>query len=454
MLSRRRFLHASTLAAGASFVSGAPALHAEEGCPALPASIASLKSLKDRAKPVTMDERAARQEKARELMAANHLDAILLADGTSLNYFAGVQWWGSERLFALVLPAKGQALCVCPAFEEGRAREQLANSPEGKNADVRTWQEDENPYQLLARGLRDLKVSSGTLGMEESVRFVFTDGIAKAAPHLKIAGASPVIAGCRMIKSAHELELMALANRVTLVAYRATYEAMHDGMTQPELEKLIEAAYKQLGFSGEVDILIGENSSFPHGSTVPQVVREGTVVMLDDGCTVEGYQSDITRTFVLGKASDKMKSVFDIVYRAQAAALKTARPGVECQAVDAAARKVISDAGYGPGYKYFTHRLGHGIGMDGHESPYLVRGNTTLLAANMTCSDEPGIYIPGEFGIRLEDDIYITENGAEPFTPQSPSLEDPFGKKAEFLVLSHPESQRTMPRAQEGSHRS
>jgi len=187
------------------------------------------------------------------------------------------------------------------------------------------------------------------------------------------------------------------------------------------------AAYGQLGFPGEVDIEIGANSSFPHGSTVPQVIREGALVMLDDGCTVEGYQSDITRTFVFGKPSDKMKRVFEIVHRAQSAALKTARPGVECQAVDAAARKVISDAGFGPDYKFFTHRVGHGIGMDGHEWPYLVRGNATPLARGMTFSDEPGIYIPGEFGVRLEDDMHITEDGAELFTQQSPSLEDPFG---------------------------
>jgi Xaa-Pro dipeptidase len=182
-----------------------------------------------------------------------------------------------------------------------------------------------------------------------------------------------------------------------------------------------------LGFPGEASVQVGEYSALPHGSVTPQVIREGTIVIVDDGCQVEGYQSDITRTFVLGKASDKMKKVFDIVHQAQAVALRTAHPGVECQAVDAAARKVIVDAGYGPDYKFFSHRLGHGIGMDGHEWPYLVRGNTTPLAAHMTFSDEPGIYIPGAFGIRLEDDMHITENGAELFTPQSPSLENPFG---------------------------
>lgn len=427
MFSRRRFLQAGTLTAGASFAASPSPLSAEDACSPLPPSIASLKSMKNQARPITVEERTARQEKAKRIMRANHLDGLLLMEGTSLRYFTGVDWWGGERLFAVVLMAKGRALCVCPAFEEGRARELLANSPEGKSADVRTWQEDQNPYQLLADGLKDLGISSGNLGLEETVHFVFSSEIAKAAPQLKIMSGTAVTAGCRMIKSEHELELMTLANKVTITAYQAAYHALQEGMTQPQVERLITAANEKLGFPGEVDIDIGENSSFPHGSIVPQVIREGTLVLIDGGGPVEGYQSDISRTFVFGKPSDKMKSVFDIVHRAQATALKTARPGVECQAVDAAARKVITDAGYGPDYKFFTHRVGHGIGMDGHEWPYLVRGNTTPLASNMTFSDEPGIYIAGEFGVRLEDDMHITENGAELFTPQSPSLEDPFG---------------------------
>jgi len=259
------------------------------------------------------------------------------------------------------------------------------------------------------------------------VRFVFSSEIAKAAPQVNIVNGTPVTAGCRMVKSNHEVELMRLANKVTLAAYEAAYGALREGMKQTEFEDLIAAAYERLGFPGEASVQTGEYSALPHGSAKAQIIREGTIVMVDDGCTVEGYQSDITRTFVLGKAYDKMKKVFDIVHQAQTAALKTARPGLECQAVDAAARKVITDAGYGPDYKYFTHRVGHGIGMDGHEWPYLVRGNATPLAANMTFSDEPGIYIRGEFGVRLEDDMHITENGAELFTPQSPSLENPFG---------------------------
>jgi Xaa-Pro dipeptidase len=219
---------------------------------------------------------------------------------------------------------------------------------------------------------------------------------------------------------------MRLAAKVTLSSYKAAYEALQEGMTQHDVAELIRHGHAQLGFDGDADVQVAEYSAQPHGSIQPQVIRQGTILLIDGGCKVEGYSSDITRTFVLGKASDKMKAVFDIVHKAQSTALATARPGIECGAVDAAARKIITDAGYGPDYKFFPHRVGHGMGMDGHEWPYLVRGNTTQLAPNMTFSDEPGIYIRGEFGVRLEDDMHITENGAELFTPQSPSLEHPF----------------------------
>jgi Xaa-Pro dipeptidase len=430
MISRRRFLEVGGAVAG---VAALPRPLLSSSSPgnddsSLPPSLAELKSRKGETTPITREERQERYERARKLMSENALDAVVLMEGTSLKYFTGIRWWGGERLFALVLPAKGAAFYVCPAFEEGRAREQIANAPDGTQPDVRTWQEDESPYLRVAQGLKDRGISSGKLGLEETVRFVFEDGIAKAAPQVAVTSATPVTAGCRRIKSAHELALMRLASQVTLAAYEAVYRALREGMTQQQVGDLIAAAYGQLGFPGEASVQVGEYSALPHGSTTPQVIREGSIVMIDDGCTAEGYQSDITRTFVLGKASDKMKKVFEIVHRAQAAALAAARPGIECGAVDGAARKVITDAGYGPDYKYFTHRLGHGMGMDGHEWPYLVRGNTTRLAPNMTFSDEPGIYIPGEFGVRLEDDMHITENGAELFTPQSPSLEDPFGK--------------------------
>jgi Xaa-Pro dipeptidase len=394
----------------------------------LPPSIAALKSTKEQARPISSEERQVRQEKARALMEANALDAILLMEGTSLNYFTGIRWWGGERMFAMVLPAKGAAFYVCPAFEEGRAREQIAKAPEGSQPDIRIWQEDESPYQRVAQGLKDRDLLTAKIGIEETVRFVFREGVEKAAPQAKLVSATPVTAGCRTIKSPAELELMRLANRVTLTAYAAVYQALRDGMTQVEVGHLVAAAHEKLGFSGDVLVEVGEYAAFPHGSAQPQVIREGVPVLIDGGCKVEGYQSDITRMLVIGNPPEKVKKVFDIVHRAQSAALAAARPGVECGSVDAAARKVITDAGYGPDYKFFTHRLGHGIGMDGHEWPYLVRGNSTKLAPNMTFSDEPGIYIRGEFGVRLEDDMHITENGAELFTLQSPSLEMPFGK--------------------------
>jgi Xaa-Pro dipeptidase len=426
MISRRRFLQAGAVASVA-LSAGPLARAADDACAPLPPSIAALKSWKDRAIPITKEERLVRQDNARHLMTANHLDAVVLMEGTSLEYFTGIRWWGGERFFAMVLPAKGAAFYVCPAFEEARAREQMAKAPEGEHADLRVWQEDEDPYQRVAQGFKDRGITTATIGLEETVRFVFEDGIAKAAPQVKLTSATLVTAGCRRVKSDHEIALMRLASQATLTVYEAAYRAWKPGMTRTELQELIGTAYDRIGFPGEASAQVDEFTAVPHGSVTPQVIHEGSIVLLDDGCTVEGYVSDITRTFVLGKATDKMKAVFDIVHHAQTAALKTARPGIECQAVDAAARKVITDAGYGPDYKFFRHRVGHGMGMDGHEWPYLVRGNSTLLAPNMTFSDEPGIYIPGEFGIRLEDDMHITESGAELFTPQSPSIEDPFG---------------------------
>ena len=427
MLTRRDFTKLAGLSAGAACIS-TPTSAQQDNTANLPPSIAKLQSRRSEATPITLEERQQRVERARQLMRENHLDAIMMAGGTSLLYFTNVHWGNSERLFSTVIPVKGEPFYVCPAFEDGRAREQIANGPGGNNPDVRTWQEDVDPYRVLAAGLKDRGIASGRLGIEERTPFVFSDGVAKAAPQITTVSATPVTAGCRMVKSRQELELMQLANRVTLEAYEAVYRALHEGMTQYDFANLITAAYGRLGFRGEASVNVGEASALPHGSAKPQTIREGTIILIDDGCTVEGYQSDISRTFVLGKPTDKMRKVFDIVHQAQSAALKQARPGVEAQSVDAAARKVIEDAGYGPDYKYFTHRVGHGIGMDGHEWPYLVRGDTLTLRPNMTFSDEPGIYIPGEFGVRLEDDMHITEDGSVLFTPQSPSLEDPFGK--------------------------
>ena len=382
--------------------------------------------MRSQAKPITADERRARVEKARKLMVDQKIDALMLCQGTSLVYFTNIRWGGGERLFSAVIPAKGEPFFVCPSFEEDRAREQIALGPFKGTADVRTWHEHESPYDLVAKGLRDRGIATGKLGVEETVDFVFSNGVARAAAGVEVTSGTPITAGCRMIKDAHELELMQLANTVTLKAYEAAYKALKEGMTQNEFARLVSQAHSALGFNGSAGVQVGEFSALPHGSITPQTVREGTILLIDGGCNVEGYQSDISRTFVLGKPTDKMKRVFEIERRAQDAALAAAKPGVPCENVDAAARKVIVGAGFGPDYTYFTHRVGHGIGMDGHEWPYLVRGNKLPLAPGMTFSDEPGIYIRGEFGVRLEDDMVITETGARLFTPQSSSLDQPF----------------------------
>ena len=342
-------------------------------------------------------------------------------------YYTGAHWGQSERLFCYVLPRAAAPFLVCPAFERDRAAELLANFPERESTLSYFWQENESPFDLVRRGLSESAVKTGNLGIEEHTQFEFSHAIAKACPAMTIVSATPVTAGCRMIKSAAELALLKLANEITLSVYRAVYQSCGPGETNRRVTELIDKAYARCGVRGEASLNVGQYSAVPHGSAQTQTIREGDIVMVDDGCTCDGYTSDITRSWVYGKASDEQRKVFEIVHRAQSAALAAARPGVEAQAVDAAARKVIVDAGYGPGYDYFTHRVGHGIGLDMHEWPYLVQGNTTLLQKSMVFSDEPGIYQRGKFGVRLEDDMHITEDGAELFTPQSPSLEKPFG---------------------------
>ncbi len=304
MISRRRFLKVSGTTAGIaaashSVLASVGVEKADDS--SLPPSIAQLKSRKSEATPITREEREHRQERARKLMAENSLDSIILMEGTSLRYFTGLRWWGGERLFAMVLPAKGHAFYVCPAFEEGRAREQLSNAPDADRLDVRVWQEDQSPYQLIVEGLSDHDIARGKIGMEETVRFLFSDGIAKAAAHASMTSATPVTAGCRMVKSAHEIALMRLASQVTLAVYEAVYHSLREGMTQHDVGDMIARAYARTGFPGDASVMVGEFTAFPHGSTTPQVLREGSIIMIDDGCTVEGYQSDITRTFTLGK---------------------------------------------------------------------------------------------------------------------------------------------------------
>ena len=430
MSSRRDFLATSSASLAALTLTGCAKAGADGAggtstASELPPAIAALTPMTDGVVPISVDERRARLEKARRLMVENKQDALMLAGGTSMEYFTGMRWGNSERLLAVVIPAKGAPFLVTPKFEEERALEQAHMGPLGKEATVYAWEEHENPYEFFAKGLKDRGLSTATIGVEETVKFQFSDGAAHI-PQVRTANGTPVTAGCRIFKDAHELALMRHASKVTLIAYEAAYKSLKEGMTQDDFEELVQVAHKRLGYSGSAGVQVGKYSALPHGSATPQVVQEGSILLIDGGCKVEGYSSDISRTFVLGKATQRMKDVFEIEFKAQSAALAAAQPGVPCEAVDAAARQVIVDAGFGPDYKFFSHRVGHGMGMDGHEWPYLVRGNTLPLAPGMVFSDEPGIYIPGEFGIRLEDDMVITENGAELFTPQSESLEKPF----------------------------
>lgn len=430
-ISRRGFLSASAAATAA--MAGATVTLADASVASSPA-IAALPVLSGEARPFTNEERLARIERAKELMVASKIDAIVLANNTASSvYFANLRLNGGERLWALVIPARAKPFLVCPAFEEGRARELLAAGPFRNDAEVLTWQEDESPYVELGKGLRDRGLANGTIGLDENMKFVFSEGIRAANAHLTLVSATPITAGCRMIKDAHEIACLRLAGRATLLVYRAVARSLHVGMTTADVHALVAAAYQQVGFEGEASLNIDEFTALPHGSRQPQTLREGSILMLDDGCEVEGYTSDVTRTFVLGKPTAKMSAVFNLVHRAQTVALHTARPGVPAADVDASARKVIVDGGYGPGFTYFSHRVGHGLGMEMHEWPYFAKNNmfgwelNPRLQAGMVLSDEPGIYIKGEFGIRLEDDLLVTADSAELLTPQSPSLEDPFG---------------------------
>jgi len=391
----------------------------------VPAAIRGLRPMTAGIVPIALEERRARLDRARRLMAENQIGALLLEGGSSLFYFTGVRWGLSERPFVAVIPAKGELAWVAPGFEEARARELI----EIGGRDVRTWQEDESPYRLVAQILTDRGVAAGRVGVEERLRFFIFNGVRKEAPALEYASADPVTAGCRMIKSPAEVALMQRANDMTIAAYKAGLATLRDAMTQGDLRNNILAAYSAIGAQGGgVSVSFGEYTAFPHGSITPQKLKDGDVVQIDGGCSVDGYQSDITRTVVFGKPTKRQTDVWNLEHRAQAAAFAAAKPGVPCEAVDTAARKVITDAGFGPDYKVpgLPHRTGHGIGLDGHEWTNFVRGNKTLLQPGMCFSDEPMVAIYGEFGIRLEDCLYITESGARFFTQPSPAIDQPF----------------------------
>src|SRR5215469_10200994 len=423
--SRRAFFHSATTAS--AFVL-APRLPAPQGHP----SFSSLKPLGDRVKPITPDEFRARLARAQALMAqvSPAFDAILIGPGSSLYYFTRTNWWPSERLLALVIPRTGEPLLVCPAFEEARLRELLAYP-----AEIRIWQEHENPSQLLAASLADRGLRTGRIGVEERLPFTFFDHFRAAAPGYELLSADPVTGGCRAVKSAHELELMRLACEATCAVYKFIFENLREGVTEKAVSNLVELCYGKMQLRGEAMVLFGPSAGLPHGSKEPRNLKEGDVVLLDDGCTVEGYSSDVTRTGVFGKPSEKLQRAFEAVRKAQDAALEAARAGKLCGSVDDTARNVIAAAGFGPGYKFFTHRLGHGIGLDVHEHPYLVHGSATVLQPSMTFSNEPGIYIPGEFGIRCEDVMAITPDGpAQLLTPSfQHSLEKPAVGCSEIL---------------------
>ncbi len=426
-ISRRRFggSLAALVGAGALTPRG---LLARAGTPAadpcaLPASIRALHAMTDDIRPIGDDERRTRLARARRLMADQGIGAIVLEPGPSLSYFTGMRWGLSERTFAGVIPADGELAYVCPAFEEARARE-LIRIP----GDVRVWQEDESPFRLIAGILADRGVRTGRVGVEERVRFFVVDGVRHEAPALEFVSADPVTAGCRMIKSTAELALMQRAADVTIAAFRATFPTLTAGQTQYQIGEMMMAAMTRLGGQEPWALVgLGEASAFPHGSVKPQALRDRDMVLIDAGCAVGGYQADITRTTVFGRPTARQTEIWNLERRAQDAAFAAAQPGRTCESVDAAARKVITDAGFGPGYKVpgLPHRTGHGIGLEGHEWTYLVRGNRTLLAPGMCFSDEPTIVIYGEFGIRLEDCMYITEQGPRFFSAQSPAVDRP-----------------------------
>ena len=429
-MNRRTLLRAAGATTAATIAAGLalPEIAAAEGGHAPsqsePDAIRRLQPIKPPPAPITDEERLARLEKARRLMRENGIGAMFLEHGSSLFYYTGVRWGLSERPFGAVIPAEGELAWITPGFEEARARELIKFS-----TDVRVWQEDESPYALVAQILRDRGVATGRVGIEERVRFFIADGIRRAAPQSDIVLATPVTAGCRMIKSPAEIALMQRANDITIAAYRAAFPTMKPGMTQRELSATIATAITKLGGTSDGALcLFGVSSAFPHGTTKPAALKEGDTVLIDGGCTVEGYASDITRTTVFGKPSQRQRDVWDVELRAQNAAFAAAQPGATCESVDAAARKVITDAGFGPDYRVpgLPHRTGHGIGLDGHEWTNFVRGNTTTIQAGMCFSDEPTIVIYGEFGVRLEDCLYVTEAGPKFFSAQSPAIDRPF----------------------------
>jgi Xaa-Pro dipeptidase len=409
-LRRREFL---------TILSGAGAFTATAA-----AGLGDLPSMAGDVVPITLEERLSRIEKARRLMVENKIEALLLDCGTSMQYFTGVSWWASERTMVAIIPAKGDVRYVGPAFEAERLRELIRIG-----TDIRTWEEHESPYKQIASAFSDMGIRSGNIGIEERLRFFIFDGVRKEAAHVHYVSGDPVTMNCRLVKSPAEIALMKKASDITIAAYKAGVALLHEGMTPGEFGAITSDAHARLGAAGEIGVNFGQASAFPHGSVQPQHLKKGDIVLMDGGCKVEGYNSDISRTVVFGaEPSKRQREVWDIEKRAQAAGFAAARVGEPCENVDKAARKVLTDAGFGPGYKIpgCPHRTGHGIGMDGHEWGNMVLGNRQPLQPGMCFSIEPTIAIYGEFGIRLEDCVYMTGDGPRWFSEPSPSIEQPF----------------------------
>ena len=424
-IKRRDFINLSAMAATAGIVSGISSCTSNGQTKENKPAADDLQSMTTDVVPITLEEREARIDKAQRLMAEQKMEALILDSGTSLKYFTGISWWPSERPMVAIIPAKGEPKYVCPGFEESRFRELIKI---GK--DVYVWQEDESPYHQMSVALKDAGIQSGDIGMEERLRFFVFDGLRKEASHLNYVSGTPITMQCRMIKSSTELALMQKANDITSAGITYGISKLSEGMTQGELSNIIaEAQQKMGGGSADALVLFGQSSAFPHGSIKPQTLKKGDIVLMDCGCSVQGYTSDITRTVVFGNEPTKRQlEIWNLEKQAQEAGFNAAKLGEPCENVDAAARKVITDAGFGPGYKLpgLPHRTGHGIGMDGHEWTYMVKGNKQPLEVGMCFSIEPTIAIPGEFGVRLEDCAYMTEQGVKWFSKTSKSITEPF----------------------------
>ena len=389
--------------------------------------LAQMSSMRDGIEPISAEERNHRIDKARQLMRAEGIQALYLDASTSLYYFTGLRCRPSERLHGAVIPADGDVVYLCPAFEEEKTRVSLQPGD-----DVRTWEEHEDPTALVVDTVRGFGHSHGTIAVDEATPFFTFDGLRRAGNAFEYVNGSLVTAKCRMIKSSAEIALMQRAKNITLAVHQATARVLAEGMTTTEVTEFIAKAHTQLGVDGPLSfciVLFGEPTAYPHGVPYPQTLKEGDMVLIDTGATIDGYHSDITRSYVFGEPSPRQRKIWELEKQAQAAAFGAARPGATCESVDAAARAVIEGAGFGPGYAVpgLPHRTGHGIGLDVHEWTYLVKGNKTLLEPGMCFSNEPMICIYGEFGVRLEDHFHVTEEGAQWFTQPCNSVDDPFG---------------------------